>query len=409
MEKALQTPTREQVQQEADRATFERRALAVERERAIGENELQTQIELARREEQLVAQRGANARRQAEEAAAADRIETEARPAATERLAEAQADGDRAVGEAEAAAEAGPAGRLPRPARGHAARAGAEGAGRQPAADRQPGAHPGPARAGAGPPRGVRRHDASPRGSCWCTGAPSSTSCWPGTAPAGRRRSSCAPAAATSTRSRPGTSRSGRRWPRSPRRSRPTGGAAWSSGPTCPGSCSSPDDVVVVVGQDGLVANVAKYLDGQPVIGVNPEPARNPGVLVPHTPDGAGALIRTAAHSSADVEQRTMVEAVTDDGQRLLALNEIYVGHPATRPPATCWPCRTAGGAAGVVRRARRHRHRRDRLVPLGLAGAQQQARAAGARRTAAGLVRPRGLAVARDRHVPGGGVKVVA
>jgi NAD kinase len=31
-----------------------------------------------------------------------------------------------------------------------------------------------------------------------------------------------------------------------------------------------PDDVVVVVGQDGLVANVAKYLRGQPVIGINP-------------------------------------------------------------------------------------------------------------------------------------------
>src|SRR5262249_33212442 len=57
MEKALQTPTREQVQQDADRATYERRALAVERERAISENELQNQIELARREEQLVAQR----------------------------------------------------------------------------------------------------------------------------------------------------------------------------------------------------------------------------------------------------------------------------------------------------------------------------------------------------------------
>src|SRR4051812_33222665 len=36
------------------------------------------------------------------------------------------------------------------------------------------------------------------------------------------------------------------------------------------------DDLVVVVGQDGLVANVAKYLDGQPVLGVNPEPDRNP-------------------------------------------------------------------------------------------------------------------------------------
>jgi hypothetical protein len=55
VEKALQTPARELLQQETDRATHERRALAVERERAIAENELQNQIELARREEQLVA------------------------------------------------------------------------------------------------------------------------------------------------------------------------------------------------------------------------------------------------------------------------------------------------------------------------------------------------------------------
>ncbi len=106
VEKALRTPAREQMQQDADRATYERRALAVERERAIAENELQNQIELARREEQLVAQRGANARRQAEEAAAAARIEAEAQAARDRLLAEAQAAGTRALGEAQAAGEA---------------------------------------------------------------------------------------------------------------------------------------------------------------------------------------------------------------------------------------------------------------------------------------------------------------
>lgn len=106
VEKALQTTAREKVQQEADRATYERRALAVERERAIGENELQNQIEVARREEQLVAQRGANTRRQAEEAAAASRIETAAQASRQERLNEAKAAGVRMVGDAQAAAEA---------------------------------------------------------------------------------------------------------------------------------------------------------------------------------------------------------------------------------------------------------------------------------------------------------------
>ena len=89
-----------------------------------------------------------------------------------------------------------------------------------------------------------------------------------------------------------------------------------------------PEDIVVVVGQDGLVANVAKYLDGQPVIGVDPEPGRNPGVLVRHTAEDTRDLLAVAA--SADVgrhaELRSMVEAQTDDGQVLLALNEVYVG-----------------------------------------------------------------------------------
>ena len=106
VEKALRTPTREQVQQQADRATFERRAVAVERERAIGENELQTQIELARREEQLVTQRGANTRREAEEAAAAGSVAAEAAARRTVLSAEAGAESTRLAGAAQGEAEA---------------------------------------------------------------------------------------------------------------------------------------------------------------------------------------------------------------------------------------------------------------------------------------------------------------
>lgn len=91
-----------------------------------------------------------------------------------------------------------------------------------------------------------------------------------------------------------------------------------------------PEDVVVVVGQDGLVANVAKYLAGQPVIGVDADPGRNPGVLVRHrAPDLPALLTAAVARSGArHLEERTMVEAVADDTQRLLALNEVYVGQP---------------------------------------------------------------------------------
>jgi regulator of protease activity HflC (stomatin/prohibitin superfamily) len=105
VERALQTQTREQVQQEADRATYERRAMAVERERAIAENELHNQIELARREAELVTQRGQNDRKRAEEKAAADRIRTAASAEQRRLIADATADTTRLVGRAEADAE----------------------------------------------------------------------------------------------------------------------------------------------------------------------------------------------------------------------------------------------------------------------------------------------------------------
>ncbi|MFH9672285.1 hypothetical protein ACH4L5_08380 [Streptomyces sp. NPDC017405] len=90
----------------------------------------------------------------------------------------------------------------------------------------------------------------------------------------------------------------------------------------------APEDVVVVVGQDGLVANTAKYLSGQPVVGIDTDPGRNPGVLVRHRRADAAALLRAATAAGGQVEELTMVEAVADDTQRLLALNEVYLGPP---------------------------------------------------------------------------------
>lgn len=106
VEKALGTPLREAIQQEADQAVFERRALAVEKERAIQENELQNRIELARREESLIAQQGANERLQATERTEAERVSLAAEADAVRVRAEAEADGIRLVEGAKVEAEA---------------------------------------------------------------------------------------------------------------------------------------------------------------------------------------------------------------------------------------------------------------------------------------------------------------
>ncbi len=92
VEKALQTPAREAIQQQADEASFSRRAMAVEKERAIAENELHNQIELARREADLIKQRGDNELHRVTDEAEAGRIEAEAKAERTTIMSGAEAD-----------------------------------------------------------------------------------------------------------------------------------------------------------------------------------------------------------------------------------------------------------------------------------------------------------------------------
>ncbi|MFF2298497.1 hypothetical protein [Arthrobacter sp. NPDC058127] len=91
------------------------------------------------------------------------------------------------------------------------------------------------------------------------------------------------------------------------------------------------EDIIAVVGQDGLVANTAKYLNGQPVIGINPEPGINLGVLVRHTPDVAAKVLQDSAPAGLAerlaCQELATVTARLDDGQQLSGLNEIFIGH----------------------------------------------------------------------------------
>lgn len=89
----------------------------------------------------------------------------------------------------------------------------------------------------------------------------------------------------------------------------------------------APEDIVIALGQDGLVANLAKYVSGQPVLGVNPDADVNEGVLVPLAAGDLPGLLPAVAAGAAEIERRTMARATLDDGQTLEALNEIFVGH----------------------------------------------------------------------------------
>ena len=88
----------------------------------------------------------------------------------------------------------------------------------------------------------------------------------------------------------------------------------------------APDDIVVALGQDGLVANTMKYLEGQPLIGLNPEPQRWDGVLLPFEPEQLRVLLPSVAQDSRSTKQITMAEVVLSDVQRLRAVNDLFIG-----------------------------------------------------------------------------------
>jgi NAD kinase len=88
----------------------------------------------------------------------------------------------------------------------------------------------------------------------------------------------------------------------------------------------APSDLIVTLGQDGLVANVAKYAGAQPLVAVNPDPARFDGVLLPFQPAQARAAVESVAAETAAFRAVTLAEAVLKDGQRLLAFNDFFVG-----------------------------------------------------------------------------------
>lgn len=83
---------------------------------------------------------------------------------------------------------------------------------------------------------------------------------------------------------------------------------------------------VVVIGQDGLVANAAKYVGDLPIVGINPDPARYDGVLLPFQIRHTSSAVRRAIDGSAQVRSVTLAEVNTNDGQRMLAFNDFFVG-----------------------------------------------------------------------------------
>lgn len=86
------------------------------------------------------------------------------------------------------------------------------------------------------------------------------------------------------------------------------------------------DDIVVTVGQDGMVANVMKYLNGQPLIGINPDVKRWDGVLLPFEPHDLEKVLPAVIRGTYSAKEVTIAKAATKDGQEMLAVNDLFIG-----------------------------------------------------------------------------------
>ncbi len=87
-----------------------------------------------------------------------------------------------------------------------------------------------------------------------------------------------------------------------------------------------PNDIVLVLGQDGLVANTLKYLQGQSVLGVNPDPARWEGVLLPFQVGDLAKVLPEILFNHRPTRTVTMAQASLNNGQTLLGVNDLFIG-----------------------------------------------------------------------------------
>jgi NAD kinase len=114
----------------------------------------------------------------------------------------------------------------------------------------------------------------------------------------------------------------------------------------------APDDTVVTLGQDGLVANTLKYLDGQPVVGVNPDPDRWDGKLLPFKVADLLKVVRELFASGRPTKSVTMAKATLNNGQTMYAVNDLFIGpksHGSARYIIRSGEAKEAHSSSGVI------------------------------------------------------------
>ncbi|MEO1451178.1 MAG: sugar kinase [Bacteroidota bacterium] len=86
------------------------------------------------------------------------------------------------------------------------------------------------------------------------------------------------------------------------------------------------NNLIIVIGQDGLVANTAKYARGLPIIAINPDPRRYDGILLPFAIQNFLSGVEQVLSGSYPAREVRFAEASLQDGQKLLAFNDLFIG-----------------------------------------------------------------------------------
>lgn len=113
-----------------------------------------------------------------------------------------------------------------------------------------------------------------------------------------------------------------------------------------------PDDIVVTLGQDGLVANTLKYLNNQPVLGVNPDPERWDGRLLPFRVGDLSKLMPEVILRKRRLRAVTMAKASLNNGQTMYGVNDLFIGpktHSSARYVIRCGDASEAQSSSGVI------------------------------------------------------------
>ncbi|MHA6531262.1 NAD(+)/NADH kinase [Paenibacillus sp. BAC0078] len=167
-------------------------------------------------------------------------------------------------------------------------------------------------------------------------------------------------------------------------------------------------DTVVVLGQDGLVANTLKYLHEQPLIGVNPDPGRWDGVLLPFTVKDLRTLVPEVFRGQRQVREVTLAKAQLNDGQCLYGVNDLFIGrktHVSARYQMELNGIAEQQSSSGIIVSTGMGSTGWLKSVLAGAAGISRSAAQLQMTGVAADFGQAAGQAAGRDGRAPSGGL----